>query len=230
MPVAIVGALEEEVKSFVEAMATAKASKWGKRTLHQGTIGDSAVVAVAGGVGKVKAAACAQYLIDHYSIEALFCSGVAGAVNPRLTTGDLVISEKTLEHDFDPGDPKLLKRFRRRWLQADAGLVKLALQAAGVLGLADRCHRGRVLTGDQAIVSREKRQWLWETFHADCVDMESAAVAQVCRLNGVPWVVVRAISDSAEEDGVAEFRANLALGAQVAARVTMETLRNIRTA
>jgi adenosylhomocysteine nucleosidase len=230
MPVAIVGALEEEVKPLVEAMATAQASKWGKRTLHQGTLGDSAVVAVAGGVGKVKAASCAQYLIDHFSIEALLCTGVAGAVNPRLTTGDVVISEKTLEHDFDPGDPKLLKMFRRRWLKADAGLVKLAVEAARQLGLADHCHRGRVLTGDQAIVSREKRQWLWETFHADCVDMESAAVAQVCRLNGVPWVVVRAISDSAEENGVAEFRANLARAAQVAAGVTVEALRKFRTA
>jgi adenosylhomocysteine nucleosidase len=230
MQVAVLGALEEEIDPLVELMADVEASRWGRRTIHQGRIGDCQVVAVAGGVGKVKAAACTQYLIDRFSIEALLCTGVAGAVNPQLSTGDVVISEKTLEHDFDPGDPELLKRFRRRWLEADGRLVKLALEAAQGLALADRCHRGKVLTGDQAIVCREKRQWLWETFRADCVDMESAAVAQVCRLNGVPWVIVRAISDSAAENGIAEFRANLAQAAQVAASVTIETVRNVRTA
>ena len=209
MQVAIIAALKEEIEPLVGSMEDVETSKWGRRSVHQGSIGNCQVVAMAGGVGKVKAAACTQYLIDQFSIEALICTGVAGAVNPRLHTGDIVISQRALQHDFDPGDPELLKKFRRRWLEADAEMVKLALDAAKELNLADRCRPGKVLTGDQAIVSQDRRQWLWKTFRGDCVDMESAAVAQVCRLNGVPWVIVRAISDSAEEDGVAEFRRNL---------------------
>jgi adenosylhomocysteine nucleosidase len=108
-------------------------------------------------------------------------------------------------------------------------LVGLALQAAKELNLADRCRTGKVLTGDQAIVSRDRRQWLWETFRGDCVDMESAAVAQVCRLNGVPWVIVRAISDSAEEDGIAEFRGNLREAAGVAGSVAAGLTKSIKT-
>ncbi len=228
MQVGIIAALKEEIEPLVESMHDVETSKWGRRSVHQGRIGANQVVAVAGGVGKVKAAACTQYVIDRFSLDALICTGVAGAVNPRLQAGDVVISEKTLQHDFDPGDPELLKKFRKRWVQADAGLVKLALQAAKQLSLADSCHPGKVLTGDQAIVSRERRQWLWKTFRGDCVDMESAAVAQVCRLNAVPWVVVRAISDSSEEDSVAEFRRNLREAASLAASLVVTATERIR--
>jgi len=224
MRVGIIAALKEEIDPLVRSMEDVETSKWGRRTIHQGKTGDCQVVAVSGGVGKVKAAACTQYLIDRFSLDALICTGVAGAVNPRLQTGDVVISEKTLQHDFDPGDPELLKKFRKRWVQADAGLVKLAREAARELGLADRCHAGKMLTGDQAIVSQERRQWLWKTFRGDCVDMESAAVAQVCQMNGVPWVIVRAISDSAEEDSIAEFRRNLADCGADAARLALGVL------
>ena len=229
MLVGVIAALKEEISPLVESMEDVESSRWGRRTIHQGKIGDCQVVAVAGGVGKVKAAACTQYLIDRFSIEALICTGVAGAVNPRLQTGDVVVSEKALEHDFDPGDPALLKKFRKRWLEADGGLVELALQAAKELGSADRCHLGKVLTGDQAIVSAEKRRWLWGTFGADCVDMESAAVAQVCDLNGVPWVIVRAISDSAGENSIAEFRQNLSRGSSAAAKVVEKLAESVKT-
>jgi adenosylhomocysteine nucleosidase len=228
MQVGIIAALKEEIEPLVQSLEGVETSKWGRRSVHERRIGDNQVVALAGGVGKVKAAACTQYLIDRFSIEALICTGVAGAINPRLQTGDIVISEKALQHDFDPGDPALLKKFRKRWLEADAELVKLALDAAKELDLADRCRAGKVMTGDQAIVSQERREWLWKTFRGDCVDMESAAVALVCRLNAVPWVVVRAISDSAEEDGVAEFRRNLREAAGTAARVAGRMVESIR--
>ncbi len=229
MQVGAIAALKEEIEPLVQLMQEVETSKWGRRSVHQGRIGNCQVVAMAGGVGKVRAAACTQYLIDQFSIEALVCTGVAGAINPRLQAGDVVIPAKVLEHDFDPGDPELLKKFRKRWLGADAELVKLALEAARVLGLADRCRSGKVLTGDQAIVSRERRERLWKTFRGDCVDMESAAVAQVCRLNGLPWVVVRVISDSAEENGVEEFRTNLTESARLAARVAGRMVESIRT-
>jgi len=228
--IGIIAALNEEIEPLLLCMEGAETTKWGRRRSHQGRIGTCEVVAMVSGVGKVKAAACTQYLIDRFSVEAVICTGVAGAVNPELQTGDVVVSQKSLEHDFDPGDPKLLKRLRRRWLVADAELVELALEAAREVSLGDRCRAGKVLTGDQAIVSRERREWLWKTFRAECVDMESAAVAQVCRLNELPWVAVRAISDSAEEDGVAEFRKNLDRTAKAAARVVEKLVNLMGTA
>jgi len=101
------------------------------------------------------------------------------------------------------------------------------MEAARESDLAHRCRLGAVLTGDQAIVTEEKRESLWATWHGDCVDMESAAVAEVCRMNGVPWVIVRAISDSAGDDSVAEFGRNLKQAASSAGQVVLLALRVI---
>jgi adenosylhomocysteine nucleosidase len=227
MLIGIVGALKEEIKPLIAAMKGVQASKWGKRTLYQGVIGDCQVVAISCGVGKVKAAACTQYLIDRFSVEAIICSGVAGAVNPRLDVGDIVISKRALQHDFDVGDPDLLKKLRKRWLKADPRLIELAMEAGKDLGFEERIHVGTVLTGDQAIVSQEKRQWLWETFRGDCVEMEGAAVAQVCRLNSVPFLIVRAISDSAGEEAVKEFKQSLPQTAGNAIGIVLRMLERV---
>lgn len=229
MPIGIIGALEEEIRALVQAVENLQESKWAKQSLYQGVIGDCEVVLASSGVGKVKAAACTQYLIDRFPLEMMISMGVAGAVNDRLGIGHIVVSRKVLQHDVDLGEPALMRRVRRRWLKADPGLVELAVEVGRALGVEDRMHVGAVLTGDQAIASAEKRQWLWETFRGDCVDMESAAVAQVCRLNRVPFVIVLAISDSALEESVEEFKQSLVTSAADAARVVLEMMGRIRS-
>lgn len=229
MRVGIIAALKEEIEPLVQSMEDVETFTWGRRSVYQGRIGNCQVVAVSGGVGKVKAAACTQYLIGRFSVEAVISCGVAGAVNPRLGIGDIVVSQRTLQHDFDPGNPELFKKLRKRWLKADDKLTRLAMEAGKDLGFEGRIHQGSVLTGDQAIVTQQKRQWLWGNFRGDCVDMESAALAQVCQMNGVPWVIVRAISDSAEEDSIAEFTSNLTEAASLAASVAAGITKSIRT-
>ncbi len=224
MLIGIVGALKEEIRPLIEAMDDVQESRWGKRSLYRGVIANRQVVAMACGIGKVRAAACTQYLIDRFGVEAVICSGVAGAVNARLGIGDIVICKRALQHDFDLGDPDLVKRLRRRWLKADPRLMELVLEAGKDLGFEGRMHLGTVLTGDQAIVSQEKRQWLWKNFGGDCVDMESAAVAQVCQLNGIPFLIVRAISDSAAEETSQEFRASIGQAAADAAKIVLGIL------
>jgi len=221
MLIGIVGALKEEIKPLVEAMEHVQTSKWGKRSLHQGVIDGCQVVATNSGVGKVKAAACTQHLIDRFSVEAVICSGAAGAVNPQLGIGDIVISKRALQHDFDLGEPDLMKKLRKRWLTADPRLVELAMEAGKDLGFEGRLHLGTVLTGDQAILRRERRQWLWKKFRGDCVEMEGAAVAQVCRLNNTPFLIVRAISDSATEEASEEFKESIAQAAADAAGIAL---------
>ncbi len=227
MPIGVVAALEEEIKPLLEAIEDVRASKWGKRSLYQGDIGSCQVVVTACGVGKVKAAACTQHLIDRFSVDAVICSGTAGALNPRVGVGDIVVAKRALQHDFELGGPDLVKKLRRRWLRADRRLTELAMEAGKDLGFEGRIHLGTALTGDQAIVTQEKRQWLWETFRGDCVEMEGAAVAQVCRLNSVPFLIVRAISDSAGENAVGEFKQSLAQTAADAARIVVRMLERI---
>jgi len=230
MVIGVVAALKEEIKPLIEAMEDVRVSKWGKRSLYEGEIGTCRVVALRGGIGKVKAAAATQYLIDRFAPEGVICPGVAGAINPRLTVGDIVVSRRALQHDFALGEARLLNKLRKRWLKADKKLAKLALEAGEDLGFEGRIHLGSVLTGDQAIVTQEKRQWLWDMFGGDCVDMESAAVAQVCQLNRVPFLIMRGISDSAEEEAVTEFKRSFAQSACDVARLTRGVLERIRLA
>ncbi len=227
MLIGFVAALEEEIKPLIEAIEDAQASKWGKRSLYQGGVGNCQVVVMACGVGKVKAAACTQHLIDLFAVDAVICCGTAGAVNPQLRTGDIVVAKRTLQHDLDLGDPDWTKKLRKRWLRADPKFVELAMQSGRSLGFEGRVHRGTVLTGDQAILSQEKRQWLWENFRGDCVEMEGAAVAQVCQLNNKPFLIVRAISDSATEEAVTEFKRGLTETATDAAKVVLGVLERI---
>jgi adenosylhomocysteine nucleosidase len=227
LTIGVVSALEEEIQPLIEATDAVDESKWGKRPVYRGVVGKCEVVLIACGVGKVKAAACTQHLIDRFSVEAVISCGVAGAVNPRLRIGDIIISKRALQHDFDPGDPELLKKLRKRWLEADPKLMKLALEVGEDLGFQGRIHQGSVLTGDQAIVSEERRQWLWETFRGDCVEMEGAAVAKVCQLNNVPFLIVRAISDSATEEAEAEFKQSLARAAADAAKLVLAMVERV---
>lgn len=227
MPIGAVAALEEEVKLLIEAMEDVQTSKWGKRSLYEGRVGNCQVVVMACGVGKVKAAACTQYVIDRFSVDAVICTGLAGALNPRMGTGDIVVSRRALQHDFDLGDPDLTKKLRRRWLKADTRLMELAMEAGEDLGFEGRIHQGTLLTGDQAIVSQEKRQWLWENFRGDCVEMEGAAIAQVCQLNNTPFLIVRVISDSATEKARTEFKQSLAQTTHDAASIVLEVLERV---
>lgn len=227
MTIGIIAALEEELKPLIQATDAVEKSEWGKKSLYRGAVGNREVALVACGVGKVKAAACTQYLIDRLSVEGVISCGAAGAVNPGLGIGNIVVSKRALQHDLDPGDPELLKKLKERWLKADPKLVRLAMEVGEDLGFQGRIHQGGVLTGDQAIVSEEKRKWLWETFRGDCVEMEGAAVAKVCQLNGIPFLIVRAISDSATEEAEAEFKQSLAQAAADAAKVVLGMLERI---
>ena len=224
MTVGIITALEEEIKPLIEAIGAVDESKWGKASVYRGRVGNREVLLIACGVGKVKAAACTQHLIDRFAVEAIISCGVAGAINPGLGVGDIVVSKRALQHDFNPGGRKLLQKLRKRWLKADPTLMKLAMEAGEDLGFQGRIHQGSVLTGDQAIVSEEKRRWLWETFRGDCVEMEGAAVAKVCQLSNVPFLIVRAISDSATEEAESEFKGSLAETAADAAKIVLVML------
>jgi len=171
-------------------------------------------VIVGSGVGKVNAAMAAQAAIERHHPRMLIVCGSAGSLSDQVLPGDLVIGERAIQHD---AGISLGRRFvhtgvnvrggGRRMMQrafcADAALVDLARRAGAELrhdgnGRPAQVHVGAVATGDQVIFSEERKQWMRETWDALAVEMESAAVAQVAQANGVPWLVVRGISDTAD--------------------------------
>jgi len=220
----IAGAVEQEVRFIIENLSKDSVSQWGRRRVHTGKIKNQDVVVTATGVGKVKSAASIQYMLDHFPIEAVIFTGMAGAVNPEVKVGDIVISQNVVEHDFDLGGKGIVERMKIPWLEANPGLIDLAVRASHELGFGDRIHLGSVLTGDQAIIDSKKRKWLWDTFRGDCVEMEGAAVASVCFQNGIPFVIIRAITDLADEYTANDFHRTMPQACKDAANIVLGML------
>ncbi len=198
----IIGAMEIEIDALKTSMRDSKVSQIAGMDFYCGKIDTKEVVVVKSGVGKVNAAVCAQILADIFSVDAVINTGVAGALNPGLRIGDIVISTEALEHDADvtplgyeagqvPGMPCSC-------YPADQKLQRLAEECFKRAELSVSVFSGRVVSGDQFIATTEKKAWLRETFLGDCAEMEGAAVAHTAYLNKIPFLIIRAISDQAD--------------------------------
>ena len=205
-PIGIIGAMDSELSLLLAAMEQREQTEQFGLTFHTGLLGGRRVVLVKAGIGKVSAARCTQLLIDRYHPAAIINTGIAGGLAPGLRVGDLVVAEGLVQHDFDVtafghakgylctgGDSRVPTVFR-----ADRQLsAALVAAAQAVLG-EERVHTGLIATGDQFISGRERKAELFETFHAAAAEMEGGAIAQVAALSGVPFAVIRAISDLAD--------------------------------
>lgn len=202
--IAVIGAMELEVKTLCSAMERPEPSVYAGMTFYKGRIGGREAVVVRSGVGKVNAAVCAQILIDRFSPSAMVNTGIAGAVARGLGPGDLVLSTEALHHDMDAAGfgygPGLIPQMECSIFPADQRLLSLAAERCAAVNPGVKAIAGRVVTGDQFISSREKVAWLRQTFLAACVEMEGAAIAQTAYLNGLPFLIVRTMSDSADDD------------------------------
>lgn len=206
--IGIIGAMQEEIKLLLEHMDKAQPEQHAGLTYYRGVLNGRKVVVTQSGVGKVNAAVCTQILIDKFGADVVLFTGVAGAVDPGLDIGDIVISSSSLQHDVDVtalGFPRGTIPYQElSEYAADEGLVKLA-QAAGEKVFPGRCRMGKILSGDQFIADRSVVIWLHEMFGGACTEMEGASVAQVCHMNGIPHVIIRSMSDKADGSAHVNF-------------------------
>ena len=217
---AIIGAMDEEIELLLAELQSRQDVTFPGVTLHRGVLDGVEVLLTRGGIGKVNAAMTTTYLLMQGASRVIF-TGVAGGVHPELRVGDIVVSTDLVQHDVDVTplgyQPGTVPGEAPSW-EADAHLREVALSAAkdveGVQVVA-----GRVASGDQFIASREGVQRLWKDYQAACAEMEGAAVAQVCAKAGVPFVVIRSISDTADHDANVDYRTFMPLVARHAKQV-----------
>jgi adenosylhomocysteine nucleosidase len=177
---------------------------------YEGTLCGMQVVVVQSGIGKVNAALCVQVLADIFEVDGILNTGAAGSLNDELNIGDILISQDAIQHDVDgtvfgyaPGEiPQLgVKAFR-----ADPDMMAQAMETFNHMEQSGRkAVIGRVLSGDQFIDNADVKRKLTETFAGDCVEMEGAAIAQGAYLNGIPFVILRAISDKADGSDFVDY-------------------------
>lgn len=207
--IGIIGAMKEEIELLHRNVRVSGVRTKAGIAYAAGDLYGKQVIFCRSGVGKVNAAVCTQLLVDQ-GVDCVMFTGVAGALDPELDVGDIVISTVCQQHDMDVtalGFPRGVIPFQdQSEFAADGKLVELAVRAGESL-FPGRCRTGKVLTGDQFIANRETVRELRETMGGACIEMEGAAVAQVCAMNGVPFVVIRSMSDRADGGAPESFEA-----------------------
>ncbi|WP_349773994.1 5'-methylthioadenosine/adenosylhomocysteine nucleosidase [Fictibacillus phosphorivorans] len=209
--IGIIGAMDEEIVYMKEAIDIYGESTFAQNKFYEGTHHNKEVVLCKSGVGKVNAAITTQILIDRFQVTHILFTGVAGALDPVLEVGDIVISSSAMQHDIDasslsPDFPKgTIPMFAfDSEFKADEKLIKLAERAAESLS-GPQVKVGKVLSGDQFIADRDLVEYFGAAFNGTCIEMEGSAVAQACFLNEVPFVIIRSISDKANGEAPASF-------------------------
>ena len=223
MKLGIIGAMDVEVATLKQKMQNITVTNRANMAYFEGTLEGLDCVVVQCGVGKINAAMCTQILIDCFGVTHIVNTGIAGSLCVDLDIGDLVISRDAIHHDFDlrfwgrpvgqvPGMDVIA-------FPADAGMMEAAFAAAEAEN-PGHTTIGRVASGDQFICSKEQKEKIIADTSALCAEMEGASIAHTAYRNGVPFVIVRAISDKADDSAEMDYPTFEAIAAQRCANVT----------
>lgn len=207
-PIAIIGAMPQEVAILTDKLTDANTIEIAEVKIHSGEINDTPVVVLQSGIGKVNASIAATLVIELFNPRAVINTGSAGGIGEGLAVGDIVVGTSVAHHDVDVtafGYQMGQMAGMPASYECDASLVKVLEQASGAFPQAS-VHHGQIVSGDQFIASGERFASIKQHFpQAYAVEMEAAAIAQTCYRFAVPFVVVRAISDLANEEASVSF-------------------------
>ena len=202
--IGLIFAMDEEMDAAIASFHSTDTVIKAGLEFHCGEFYGKQAVIVRCGIGKVNAAACTQLMIDLFCPSSILMAGVAGGIASEMHPGDLVISDELIQHDMDVtgSGHKLghIPRHKESIFRTDSRLLSAAVKAANTLSETEISWRvGRILTGDQYVCKSEKSRELREIFGGCCVEMEGASVGQVASMNSVPFIVIRSISDMADD-------------------------------
>ena len=226
--IGIMGAMPEEIEGVVALLSNPEASSIGKRTYFKGQINGIETVVVFSRWGKVAAAITATTLIHEFKITELWFTGVAGAIHPELNVGDIVVGKSLLQHDMDARP--LMQQYEipllyKTYFDSDISLLDIATKAIENVFENQSLHKiidaenlikfeisnpkllvGEIASGDQFFSSnKQKNALIAQLPEVLCVEMEGAAVAQVCYEYEIPFCIIRTISDVADDNSPIDF-------------------------
>lgn len=207
--IGIIGAMELEVETLKSKMAVKQTTKKANMEFFEGTLNGADAVIVRSGIGKVNAGICAQILVDLFGVTHIINTGIAGSLDAAIDIGDIVVSTDVLQHDMDVtifgyqrGEIPQLGTLA---FPADEGMAKLAADICKKVNAGVKVFSGRIVSGDQFICDKDVKERLIGSFHPLCTEMEGAAIGQAAYLNGVPFVILRAISDKADNSAEMDY-------------------------
>lgn len=207
--IGIIGAMEEEVSQIVNMMNDVEPTTIAGMVFNKGTINGKDLVVVRSGIGKVNAAMCTQILATYFRVNYVINTGVAGSLKNEINIGDIVISTDALQHDMDATgfgyEPGMIPRMKTSVFEADSNLINIAENACHTAVPEIGVFKGRVVSGDQFITDKSTKERLIRLFAGYCTEMEGAAIAQAAYLNDIPFLIIRAISDKADDSASMDY-------------------------
>lgn len=232
----IIAAMEVESKIILETLKEnggVQETKCCGTIYYEGRIGSVQIVLARSGVGKVNAALCAQCMILRFGTDFIVNTGIAGAMGKGLGVLDIVVSSDAVYHDVDAtnwgykiGQIPQMDVYN---FEADKKMVAAIQEIFPTLQEAQghKLAVGRVASGDQFIADKELKARIMQNFNPLCVEMEGAAIAHACHLNGVPFVIIRALSDMADDNGEAAYTFNEETAARLSGAILLAIIKKI---
>ncbi|MCK9161914.1 MAG: 5'-methylthioadenosine/adenosylhomocysteine nucleosidase [Arcobacter butzleri] len=227
--IAIMGAMQEEVEPLLAYFDDIKITEYADNRYYEVKYNDLELVIAYSKIGKVFASLTASTMITKFGCEKLLFSGVAGAINPSLKIGDLVVATKLCQHDLDItafGHPFGYVPEGKVFVESNLELIDIAREVAKAKGL--NLLEGTIATGDQFVANETRKNWIGATFKADALEMEGASVAVVCDALDVPFLILRSISDSADVDAGFSFDEFLQSSALRSAEFLIEIIKRLK--
>jgi len=229
--IGIIGAMDVEIEGILAVMTDITTTAAGGLDFHTGRLNGKDVVVVKCRIGKVNAAMCVTVMLNKFEADCVINLGVAGAAHDSLNIGDVVVSKNLVQHDMDvrpyyaPGQVPGLAVF----LPADERLASIAAEACNDVfsNLDNKAYIATIATGDIFVHERAVKQHINSTFDAYCIEMEGAAIAQVCHLANAPFVAIRAISDKAEGGAEVDFEEFVATSAAYSSKIVAKMVDNM---
>lgn len=223
MKIAIIGAMDQEIGIFRSLIEGIREEVVLGKVFYIGMLHGKDVVLTQSGIGKTNAAAATQTVLGYFGATHVINSGVAGAIDADLIPGDVVVSTDLVYHDVNVtgfGHPiGKIPGTSSAFFTADPTMLELAK--------SQDVHAGRIATGDQFISDIQTKDWIKEQFAPLCVEMEGAAIAHVCTMSKRPFVVIRAISDTADGNAEEAFTGNLEKGVARATTITEHIIQSL---
>ncbi len=209
MKLGIIGAMEEEVAQLKEKMTNFTITTKASMEFYDGLLLGKPVTVVRSGIGKVNAGCCAQILADLFHVDCIINTGIAGSLDASIDIGDIVLCTDAMQHDVDATifgySLGTIPRMPVSAFPADEILRAKAKELCEKVNPEIHVHEGRVVTGDQFIADKAKKDFIEENFHGMCTEMEGAAIAQAAYNNNLPFLIIRAISDKADNSAQMDY-------------------------
>jgi adenosylhomocysteine nucleosidase len=225
--IGIIGAMELEVKIIKEALEEREEFAIAGFKYYKGQLNGVEIVLTSCGVGKVNAAACTQILIDRFNVDSIVNTGIAGSLHDDVKICDIVISDSVTYHDVRKGQMKSCFPYKE-YFQADEQLREFISSAIEeIVQDSSKYHIGKIVTGEAFISNDQEKAIIIESYSPLCVEMEGAAIGHVASINNVPFIVVRSISDNADNNATINYETFEQLSANKSANLVLNMIYKI---